>query len=140
MPVSRASVELLAPVEDVWSYLSEPYHLADWWPGIGMVEPDRRGLASGARWGVRTNEPSLFRRAEAHDTLLVKTVEPRARFAFELVRAKTSAELALTPVDGSRTRVELRIEEPFTLGFARGRRAQDALDRLFDLIQTGATL
>ena len=140
MPTSRASIELLAPVDDVWSYLAEPYHLADWWPGIGTIEPDRRGFATGARWSVRSREPSLLRRAEAEDTLLVTAVEPRTRFVFELVRAKTRAELVLAPADASRTRAELRIEEPFTLGFARRRRAQDALDRLYDLVQTGAAL
>jgi uncharacterized protein YndB with AHSA1/START domain len=140
MPTSTASIELIAPVNDVWSYLAEPYHFADWWPGIGTVEPDRRGFATGARWSVRSSEPSLFRRAEAEDTLLVTAVEPTTRFAFELVRAKTRAELVLAPADASRTRAELGIEEPFTLGFSRGRRAQDALDRLYDLVQTGATL
>ena len=140
MPVSQASVELLAPVGDVWRYLSEPYHLADWWPGVGTVEPDRRGLAHGARWSVRTSEASLFHRAEAEDTLLVTTVEPESRFAFELVRAKIRAELTLAPAAGDRTRAELRVHERFSLGFSRGRRAKDALDRLYDLVQTGAAL
>ena len=140
MPRSQASIELLAPVEDVWSYLAEPYHLGDWWPGIGTVEPDRRGFATGARWSVRSTEPSLLRRAEAEDTLVVTAVEPRGRFAFELVRAKTRAELVLAQAGAGRTRAGLRIEEPFTLGFVRGRRAQDALERLYDLVQTGAAL
>ena len=124
----------------MWDYLAEPYHLADWWPGIGTVAPDRRGFATGARWNVRSREPSLLRRAEAEDTLLVTAVEPTTRFAFELVRAKTRAELVLAQAEASLTRAELRIDEPFTLGFARGRRAQDALDRLYDLVQTGAAL
>ena len=48
---------LLAPIDDVWAFLAEPYHLADWWPGISGVEPDRRGLAPGARWKVHRAEP-----------------------------------------------------------------------------------
>ena len=47
MPRSRGSVELLAPVEDVWTYLAEPYHLSDWWPGIATV-----GLASARSAGT----------------------------------------------------------------------------------------
>ena len=31
-----ASRELLAPRADVWAFLAEPYHLSDWWPGLGV--------------------------------------------------------------------------------------------------------
>ena len=48
----EARALLLAPPEDVWRLLAEPYHLPDWWPGYQGVEPDRRGLAAGARWRV----------------------------------------------------------------------------------------
>ena len=47
---------LLAARSDVWSFLAEPHHLADWWPRIRGVQPDRRGFAPGARWGVMTLE------------------------------------------------------------------------------------
>src|SRR5437667_108533 len=53
MPLAQVELELLAPVEDVWRFLAEPRHLADWWPGIAAVEPDRRGLVAGARWIAR---------------------------------------------------------------------------------------
>ena len=135
---SSASVVLLAPPEDVWAYVAEPYNLADWWPGVASLEPDRKGLARGARWRVRTSEPSLLRRADDVDTLLVTAVEPRARVVFELVRARIRAELSLARAEGERTRAELRVQEPFTLGFSRGRRAKQALERLYDLVQTGA--
>ena len=63
MPRVEAKRELLAPRQDVWEFLAEPRHFADWWPGISAVEPDRRGLAAGARWLVHgSNRPSLFRR------------------------------------------------------------------------------
>jgi uncharacterized protein YndB with AHSA1/START domain len=140
MPRSRGSVELLAPVQDVWSYLAEPYHLSDWWPGIATVEPDRRGLAAGARWRVRTSEASLLRRAASEDTLVVTAAQPETRFAFELARGRVRAELRLAPAGHGRTRAELRVDEPFSLGFHRGRRAKDALRRLHDLVQTGAAL
>ena len=140
MPISRASIELLAPPEDVWAYLSQPYHLSDWWPGLGTVEPDRRGFAPGARWRVRTREASLFRKAEAEDTLLVTVVDAQSRFAFEVVRARVRADLMLAPLGSDRTHAELVVEERFSLGFSRGRLAKDALSRLYDLVQTSATL
>ena len=62
MPTREATAELLASREDVWAFLAEPYHLADWWPGIGGVQPDRRGLAPGARWEVYGgSSPTLLR-------------------------------------------------------------------------------
>jgi uncharacterized protein YndB with AHSA1/START domain len=138
MPMSRASTEVLAPIGDVWAYLAEPYNLADWWPNVGTVEPDRRGFAQGARWRVRTSEASLFRRAEAEDTLVVLAVEPEARFAFELARAKVRVDLTLATAGASRTLAELHVDEPFTISFTRGKLAKIALDRLHDLVQTGA--
>ena len=45
--------------------VSEPHHLADWWPNIATVEPDRRGFAAGARWRVRCKrDASWLRRAD----------------------------------------------------------------------------
>ena len=37
MPRVSASRELLAAREDVWSFIAEPHHFPDWWPGIGGV-------------------------------------------------------------------------------------------------------
>jgi uncharacterized protein YndB with AHSA1/START domain len=138
MTASRASIELLAPVDDVWAFVSEPYNFADWWPNIATVDPDRRGFSEGARWRVRRREASLFRREQAEDTLLVSAVEPGSRFAFELARAKVRAVLTLAPHGPDRTRAKMRAEEPFRISFTRGRLAKDALGRLYDLVQTGA--
>ena len=65
----QASRELLAARPDVWAFLAEPHHLADWYPGISGVTPDRRGSAAGARWKiVASNEPTLLRRPRAAGT------------------------------------------------------------------------
>jgi uncharacterized protein YndB with AHSA1/START domain len=130
---------LLAPPEDVWQFLAEPRHLADWWPGIGAVEPDRRGLAPGARWRVRRSEASLFRKAQAEDTLVVTVADRARRFGFELVRARLNAEVSLTPGDRRRTLVQLTVEGPLVPAFARSL-PKTALTRLHDLCQTAATL
>jgi uncharacterized protein YndB with AHSA1/START domain len=139
MPTARAARELLAAPEDVWRYLAEPHHLPDWWPRLGTVEPDRRGVAAGARWRVRSREPSLFRRAEAEDTLLVTAADPATRLAFELVRAKLKVELSLAPAGPARTAAELRVSGPLLLGFSRSL-PKDALARLHDLCQTGLSV
>ena len=128
---------LLAPVEDVWRFVAEPYHLSDWWPGVSGVEPDRRGLAGGARWKVQG--PSYLRKPEAPGVLLVHAVEPRRRFAFELLREHILAELVLRPLDARRTQAVLAVTFPWWNIF-RGTLPKEALTRLYDLIQTGASL
>jgi uncharacterized protein YndB with AHSA1/START domain len=137
VPTARGERELLAPPEDVWSFVGEPYHLADWWPGLAAVEPDRRGFSAGARWRVRFRKATLFRRADAEDTLLVTAVDPLSRFAFELVRARTRAELTVASAGSGRTRAELAVSAPLLVGFSR-RLPKDALQRLHELCQTAA--
>ena len=139
MSTARASRELLAPPEDVWQFLAEPRHLADWWPGLGGVEPDRRGVAVGGRWRVQRREASLFRKAEAADTLLVTAADPTRRFAFEFVGARLRAELTLAPLGSTRTQAALTVDGPFFLGFSRSL-PKNALARLHDLCQTAATI
>jgi len=137
--VARASLELLAPPADVWQFLAEPHHLADWWPGIGAVEPDRRGAAPGARWRVRRRTASLLRNAQAEDTLVVTAADPPRCFGFELVGARLRVQLTLAPVGASRTRAELAVDGPLLLGFSR-KLPKSALTRLHDLCQTASTL
>ena len=139
MGSARASRELLAPPEEVWKFLAQPHHLADWWPGLGGVEPDRRGVAEGASWRVRRRESTLFRTAQAADTLLVTAADPGRRFAFELVQARLRAELTLAPSGSTRTQADLVVDRPFVFGFSRSL-PRTALTRLHDLCQTAATL
>ncbi|HEY4620056.1 MAG TPA: SRPBCC family protein [Gaiellaceae bacterium] len=139
MPTSRATRELLASPTEVWRFLAEPRHLADWWPGLAAVEPDRRGVAAGARWRVRSRKATLFRRPAAEDTLLVTAAVPETRLAFEFVQTKVKADLALAAAGPGRTRAELTVTGPLLLGLSRGL-ANDALARLHDLCQTAAAL
>ncbi|HTO25192.1 MAG TPA: SRPBCC family protein [Gaiellaceae bacterium] len=136
MPTYAAKRVLLAPVDHVWSFLAEPYHLADWWPGVSGVEPDRRGLAPGARWKVLgPNKPSLFRKPQATGMLLVLDVVPQRRIAFQLTGDRIDAEIELRPVEQDRTEVILAVEVPPLIG-ARRSFPHKALNRLFDLVQT----
>ena len=137
MPQFAASRVLLAPIDDVWAFLAEPYNLADWWPGISGVEPDRRGLAPGARWKViGPNQPSLFRRPQMTGTLVVLAVEPMQRIAFQLTGDRIEAELTLRPAGAKETEVVLAVEGPFLVGLRR-RFPIQALARLHALLRTG---
>jgi uncharacterized protein YndB with AHSA1/START domain len=135
LPRYAAERVLLAPLEDVWTFLAEPFNLSDWWPTISGVEPDRRGLAPGARWKVvAPSEPSLFRRPQASGTLIVLDVVPMRRIAFQLPAEHVDAELELEPVDESRTKAVLTVEGSWLM---RGSFPRRALDRLDSLLRTG---
>ena len=137
MPRYAADRVLLAPLADVWAFLSEPYNLADWFPGVSGIEPDRRGLAPGARWKViGPNEPSYFRRPQATGTLLIVDVVPQERIAFELTGDRISADLTLRALDVDRTEASLVVDGPWLIGLRRAFPRQ-ALDRLHALLRSG---
>jgi uncharacterized protein YndB with AHSA1/START domain len=139
-----ASRELLAPREDVWSFLAEPYHLADWWPGVRGVQPDRRGLAPGARWRLTSGPQTggmlgaYLRRPEAAGTVVVIEVRAKELVRLLFVDERIEAELHLVPAPESRTRATLVIDGPWLrVNRSLPRRA---LSRLYDLCQTAAGL
>jgi hypothetical protein len=140
MPRASAARELLAAREDVWLFIAEPHHFPDWWPGIGGVQPDRRGLAEGARWGVRgTERPTLFRRSTSSGMLLVTGVQIPERFAWTLTGDHIDAELRLEERGPDRTIATLDVEAPWLYGFSRGL-PRRALTRLHAVCQTAAEL
>jgi uncharacterized protein YndB with AHSA1/START domain len=138
MPRASASRELLAPREDVWSFIAEPHHFPDWWPGVAGVQPDRRGVGEGARWRVQASErPSLFRPATAEGMLLVRAVRPPELFAWTLTASRIDAELCLEESAPDRTRADLELAAPWLYGLSRTLPGR-ALTRLHDLCQTAA--
>jgi uncharacterized protein YndB with AHSA1/START domain len=140
MPRVTAARELLASREDVWSFIAEPHHFADWWPGVAAVQPDRRGLAEGARWQIRTGDrPTLFRRATSSGMLLVRAVRAPELFAWTLTGDHIDAELRLEARGGDRTVATLELEAPWLLGLSRAL-PRRALTRLHALCQTAAGL
>ncbi len=129
-----ASRELLAPRADVWGFIAEPYHLPDWWPGIVGVEPDRRGFAPDARWKVRVRGHNLFTgRPERETLLLVRADEPFERWAWHLLSARLDVEVRLQAAGTDRTLVTCTTS-------GRRRLPDEALQRLYDLVQTAASL
>jgi uncharacterized protein YndB with AHSA1/START domain len=138
MPRVRATRELLAPLDDVWAFVAEPYNLPNWWPRLGGVQPDRRGLAPGARWLVTgENRPSLLRRPEAVGHVVVLEVEPKRRIALQLTGDRLDVALTLEPTSENRTRASLEVEGRWLIGLSRSLPRQ-ALNRLHGLCQTAA--
>ena len=129
--MSTASLELLAPRADVWSFLAEPYHLADWWPGITGVEPDRRGFAPGARWKVLATKRNVLAGPRPTETmLLIREIDSYERWSWHLLAPKTDVEIILRSTGEQTTAV--------TITTTRGSAAA-AAKRLYDLVQTAAT-
>jgi uncharacterized protein YndB with AHSA1/START domain len=144
MPRVAASRELLAPPVDVWDFLAEPNHLADWWPGVTAVRPDRRGLAPGARWQLVTgpqpgNVVSVFLRPpEAAGVIAILEVRPRQLVRFLFVNDSIEATLRLEPAADAHTRATLVVDGPY---FRVSRNLpRKALNRLHALCQTSAEL
>jgi uncharacterized protein YndB with AHSA1/START domain len=140
MPTYSAARQLLASQEDVWRFLAEPHHLSDWWPGIGGVTPDRRGLAPGARWTLHgSHKPSLIRRPDMTGTLLVIAVEPPNRAEWQLISERLDVEIELSSAAADRTDAVLTVGGPFLVGLRRSL-PRNALNRLHSLCQTAAEL
>jgi uncharacterized protein YndB with AHSA1/START domain len=138
VPRVEAARELLAPREDVWSFLAEPRHLADWWPGIAAVEPDRRGLAAGARWQIHgTHRPSFFRSPNPSGMLHVLAAARPERVVFQLTGERIEAELRLEASAADRTIATLTVTGPWLIGLGRSF-PHRALNRLHALVQTAA--
>jgi len=151
--MASAERELLADTEEAWRFLAEPHHLADWWPGIVGVEPDRRGLTPGARWRVSRRGPrGLLRLPDGGlngpartGILLVGEVVPGRRLDWRLLAAEgagrlfppleVSIELERRGSARSLVRITVRSRR---VGSGDRREARAAVDRLYALVQTAA--
>jgi uncharacterized protein YndB with AHSA1/START domain len=140
---ASASRELLASRADVWGFLAEPYHLADWWPTIATVRPDARGFRVGARWHVvGPSSPSFFRKASVEGLAIVRTIEPFERVGWALTADRLEVEVRLRAVDSARTFVEVVVDgtwRPEAMGRPRAL-PRAAVNRLYELVQTAASL
>jgi hypothetical protein len=133
---------LLAPREDVWALVAEPYHLPDWWPSYTGVQPDRRGLAEGARWSVtRSRAPGFLRRPRGQGLIVIRRVVTATELAWLDVAQNLEAGVRLDD-DGRNTIATAFVDGPYWRLLAEGARGlpRDAVTRLYDLCQTAATL
>jgi hypothetical protein len=138
----EASRVLLAPREDVWALVAEPYHLPDWWPSYTGVQPDRRGLAEGARWAVtRSRAPGFLRRPRGQGLIVIRRVVARTELAWLDVAQNLEAGVRLDD-EGRNTIATAFVEGPYWRLLAEGARGlpRQAVARLYDLCQTAATL
>jgi uncharacterized protein YndB with AHSA1/START domain len=140
---AEASHEVLAPREDVWRFLAEPFHLADWWPTVSAVRPDARGFREGARWEVAgPASPTLFRKGGATGVAIVKTIELHERVVWHLTADRLDIEVRLRTLAPDRTLVTITVEgtwRPEALGRPRSL-PKVAAYRLYELVQTAASL
>jgi uncharacterized protein YndB with AHSA1/START domain len=140
--VITASRVLVASREDVWALVAEPYHLPDWWPAYTGVEPDRRGLAEGARWTVlRSRTPGFLRKPRGKGLIVIQRVSPGEELAWLDLSQNVEAGLRLED-EGRGTRATAFVDGPLWRLLAEGARGLPrlAVARLYDLCQTGTSL
>jgi uncharacterized protein YndB with AHSA1/START domain len=140
--VITASRVLLASREDVWALVAEPYHLPDWWPAYTGVEPDRRGLAEGARWTVlRSSTPGFLRKPRGKGLIVIQRVSPGEELAWLDLSQNVEAGLRLED-EGRETRATAFVDGPLWRLLAEGARGLPrlAVARLYDLCQTATSL
>lgn len=140
MPTHTATRELLAPRHDVWDFLAQPNRLADWWPGVRGVHPDRRGLAAGARWRIQMQpRPNVFvgRKPDVSGMLVFLEVTRPELVTWQFVDGQIDVELRLAETARDLTIAELSVSAGFLRGVSRSL-PRTALTRLHSLCQTGA--
>jgi uncharacterized protein YndB with AHSA1/START domain len=138
----EAAQVLLAPREDVWALVAEPFHLPDWWPGYTGVEPDRRGLVENARWTViRSGRPGFLRRPHGPGLILIRRVVPARELAWHDLAQQLDMGVRLDD-EGAQTRASAWVSGSWWRFYAEGARSlpSQALSRLHDLCQTASRL
>jgi hypothetical protein len=140
--VVEASRVVRAPRTEVWALVAEPFHLPDWWPSYTGVEPDRRGLAEGARWTVlRSRRPGLLRKPGGKGLILLERVAVATELSWLDLAQNVHAGVRLDD-EGRDTRATAFVNGPFWRLYAEGARGLPrlAVSRLYDLCQTAAGL
>jgi uncharacterized protein YndB with AHSA1/START domain len=140
--IEEASRVLLAPREDIWALVSEPYHLPDWWPGYTGVESDRHGLAENARWKVvRSRRPGFVRRPHGTGLILIRRVAPGRELSWHDHAQKLDMGIRLE-YEGRQTKATTWVSGTWWRFYAEGARSlpPQALARLHDLCQTASGL
>jgi hypothetical protein len=133
---------LLAPRDDVWALVSEPFHLPDWWPGYTGVQPDRRGLAENARWEVvRARRPGLLRTPLGTGLIVVRRVTRGRELAWHDLAQRLDMGVTLGD-EGRQTKATAWVQGSLWRFYAEGAHAlpRQALARLHDLCQTASVL
>jgi hypothetical protein len=154
MGSATSSRELLAPIADVWAFVSTAGRLADWWSGIFAAQDE------GDHWTIEGEERAGLERVadrnsgqpQRQETVSIQKQPPthlgmhfeRSGYDVSLDLASTSenrtmATLTIDVIDPAETAAE-HLEK--LVGMASGAPheefAEGLLERLYELCQTGA--
>jgi hypothetical protein len=134
---------LAASRPGVWAVVAESFHLPDWWPGYTGVEPDRRGLAEGARWKVvRSRRPGFLRRPHGTGLILIRRVAPGRELSWHDLGQKLDMGIRLEDEGGGGTKATAWVSGDWWRLLVEGARSlpTEALARLHDLCETASGL
>ena len=140
MPTVSRRRSVRAAPDEVWTLVSDPVRLPEWWPGVQRVEE-----ASREAWTTVLSSPRG--KAVRADYTLVESREPTRlvwrqeveESPFERILHEATTELEIEPADEGMTNVSLRLRQRprgfARLGFIQLRRAaarqlEGALDGL----------
>jgi uncharacterized protein YndB with AHSA1/START domain len=128
-----------APPEEVWSLVSDPARLPQWWPGVTRVEE-----ASADAWTTVLSSPKGksvrvdYSRIESEPERRLRWRQEVGESPFERILAAAATEIALAPDEGG-TRVTVALDQkprgwarfaPLQFRSAGVRQVQGALDGL----------
>ena len=145
MIVSRERTVAADPAE-VWSVVSDPARLPQWWPGVARVEESTpeawtNVLTSPKGKTVRAD----YTRLEADDRRRLVWRHEVEESPFERILARSTTEIVLAPAEEG-TRVEIAVSHqprgwarlsPFQLRAAATRQVEGALQNLGRLLGSG---
>ncbi len=138
MRPTKRSRTIAADRDEVWSVVSDPFHLPRWWPSVVRVEE-----ASAAAWTKVMRAPrgttvrADYTRVEARPPERLVWRQELEESPFERVFSSSVTEIHLRPEGDGQTRVELVSEQKLRGRFRTGsfmvrRAARKLLDEALD--------
>jgi uncharacterized protein YndB with AHSA1/START domain len=141
--IVRRETVVPRPVADVWSVVSDPARLPDWWPGVTRVED-----ASAETWTTVLTSPkgkavrADYTRVAASEPEQVVWRQELGGTPFERILTEATTRIALSGADGG-TRVLIELDQeprgwarlaPFQFRAAGKRQVEGALEGLERLL------
>jgi uncharacterized protein YndB with AHSA1/START domain len=145
--VVRREIALAAAPDEVWSVVSDPNRLTEWWPGVTRVED-----ATATAWTTVLSSPkgkavrADFTREAAEEGRRLVWRQEVEESPFERILASATTEIALEPAGGG-TKVAIALDQrprgwarfaPLQFRAAGVRQVRGAADGLEALFEGGA--
>jgi len=105
MPAFDDATTTTAPVEEVWKLLYDPARFAEWWPGVGAIEPPPAG-GRGDFTLIPEGYPDFPMPQE------LRTDAAGARVTVSCLVSDLVFAWRLEPLDGEGTRIGVHVELP----------------------------